>query len=87
MGPILFNISISNIDGRIKCTLSKFANDIELSDTRWTRWHLEDEQAGEVDPGEPHEVQQGLCKVLHMSADNPYYSYRVEEDVIEGIGG
>jgi len=90
LGPVLFNIFISDLDSKIKCTLSKFANYIKLSCA--------------VDmPENPGQdgIQRDLdklerwacvnimkfnkveCKVLHLGRGNPPYQYWLGDEGTE----
>lgn len=40
-------------------------------------------QTRETDRGQPHEIQQGICKVLHLVRKNPAHQYKKEDHHLE----
>ncbi|GAB0202562.1 mitochondrial enolase superfamily member 1 [Grus japonensis] len=88
LGPALFNIFVSNMDNRIKCSLGKFANDTKLCGVvdmlegrdaiqrdldRLERWA----HANRV------KFSKAKYKVLHVRRGNPKHNYRLSREWIE----
>ncbi|GAB0177900.1 hypothetical protein GRJ2_000255300 [Grus japonensis] len=88
LGPALFNIFVGNIDSRIECTLSKFADDTKLCGVVNT---LEGRDAIQRDHdrfegwtcANHMKFNKAKCKVLPMGQRNPKHNYRQGKEWIE----
>ncbi|GAB0185662.1 triadin [Grus japonensis] len=88
LGLALFNIFVGNMDSRIKCTLSKFANNTKLCggvDTLEGRYAIQRdlERLERWARANRMKVNKAKCKVLHVGRCNPKHNYRLGGEWIE----
>jgi len=73
LAPILFNVFPNDIDGGIKCTLSKFAVDTKLGGAVDALEERDLDRLEECAHVNLLKFSKAKCKVVHIGQGNPQY--------------